>query len=166
MLQPMTKCPSFQRLNNIPFYVYTTFLYPFILQWTLRILTILAILNDYMIISSQISIFLFFRYIPRSGIIGSYSSFIFHFLRNFHTVLPTGCTKLQHQGYQCTWVPFSPHNCQHLIFLIFFTIVILMDTRQFIIVALFCISLMISGIEHVLICLLTIYFGKMSVWVL
>lgn len=36
MLQHMLKCPSFLRLNNIPFYRYATF-YPFICGWKLQL---------------------------------------------------------------------------------------------------------------------------------
>ena len=42
-----------------------------------------------------IRVFIFSRYIPKSGIAWSYGSSVFSFLRNFHTVLYSGCTKIK-----------------------------------------------------------------------
>ena len=95
--------------------------------------------------------FFFPGYIPRNGIAGSHGTSVFSFWRNFHS----GCTNL-HSHKQCTRVPFSLPPCQHLIFVVFFMIAILIDVRWYLIVVSICITLMISSVDHVFMCLLAI----------
>ena len=108
---------------------------------------ILASLNNAAVSSGvyiqfQISVFVLFRYIPRSRIALSYGCFIFIFLRNLHTVLHSVFINL-HSYQQHMNAPLSPHPCQHL-FVFFSMIAILTGVR--IVVILICISLMISNV--------------------
>ena len=64
------------------------------------------------------SVFIFFKYTPRSGFSQSHGSSNFSLFGNLCTIFHSGCTSFLSQQY--TRVPFSPHSCQHLLFVIFF----------------------------------------------
>ena len=131
--------------SNIPLYLYTTtsLSIHLLMDTLLPYLSSLhnAAMNIGVHVSFQISVFVFFKYIPSSEIAESYGRSIFTFLRGLYTVFHCGCINLlSHQ--QCTRVSslFSTSS----------PIVILTSVRWYLIVVLIYISLMTSDVEHLL----------------
>ena len=134
-------------------------LYPFICWWIYvgcyHVLTVLnsAAMNTGVHVSFLILVSS--GYMPSGGVCWVIRQFIPSFWRYLHVALHSGWIRLLSYK-QCKWIFFSPHSLQQLLFADFLMMAILTGVRWYLIVVLICISLIISSVEHLFMCLLVI----------
>ena len=164
----MTGFPSFSRLSNIPLCVFVCvcvcvcvphFLYASVDGHFCYFYTFAIVTNVTVNMRAQISLQYInstsFQYIPQSEMARSYSSSVFNFLSNFHSIFHSDSVTIYILTNSLQVFPFSISS-QHLLSFIFLIIAILTDVRYYFIVVFICIALMINDAENFFIYLLAI----------
>ena len=108
--------------------------------------------------------------ISQREIARSCSNSFFSYSRKLHTGFRGGCTNF-HSHQQGRRVPFSPYALQHVLFVDFLMVImiivaILSGMKWYLPVVLICFSLVIGEDEHIFMCPfshLSAFFGEMSV---